>query len=113
MHTIMPAPGWQAVFYAIETGVHFATPVHALALVTRRTRACLTAELYPPASGDETEEESREIVGVEYHPADGWTICDDGDNYCGLLAPAWTLVEFETMRACRHEPVAQEDPRHA
>jgi hypothetical protein len=110
MHTIMPAPGWQAVWYTPETGAHFATPIHALALVTRRTRACLTADLYPPVSGDLTEEESREIVGVEYHPAEGWTICDDGDNYCGLLVPGSTLAAFETMRACRHEPAAQEVP---
>jgi hypothetical protein len=111
IHTIMPALGWQAVYYTCETGLHFVAPIHALALVTRRTRLCLTADLCPPASGDETEEESREIVGIDYHPADGWTICDDDDNYCGLLVPGSTLAEFETMRECRHEPAAQEVPQ--
>jgi hypothetical protein len=107
-HALLQAPGWQAVYYLCETGVHIVAPIHALALVTRRTRDAATDKRVPPLVRPWRAKEVREIVGLEYHPADRcWVICDTIDNYCGLLMPTWTLADFEREAECRHAPVAQ------
>ena len=97
LHSLLPAPGWQVVYWMEEQ--HVAWPVHALALVTRYLRDVYTqAQIQEYAQ--ELEEDRRTIVGLEYNPSDGWTICDESGNYCGLLPPDWTMTDFEPH--CAH-----------
>ena len=100
IHTIMPAPGWQAVYWFDDH--HEAMPIHTLALVSRQTRLSPTGELL----GQETDDE-RDIVGLDYTPRDGWSVCDDDGAYCGLLPPGLTLVDFEAQH--RHALMTQEE----
>ena len=102
IHAILPAPGWQAV-YVDDGGHHSVIPIYALALVNRRIYTCrnrrLIAEPY-----DMPEDERREIVGMDYAPSEGFDVCDNASNYCGLLPPDWTLDEFTEAQGCGHLP---------
>ena len=98
IHTIMPAAGWHGVWWFADH--HEALPVHVLALVTRYTRECRSNEVVSQYA-NEVEEDRRDIVSMEYNPSDGWCINDDCGNYCGLLPPGWTLVDFEG----HHDPM--------
>ena len=97
MHAIMPAPGWQSV-YVVE-GQHVLFPVYVLALVTRRLRE-LQSNTPIEEYAHELEEDRRMLVALDYNPSDGWTICNDDHNYCGLLPPDWTLEQF--VQHCSH-----------
>ena len=100
LKTIMPAVGWQSV-WELE-GAHTLEPVHALALATRRLCHAETGQLIPDRLV-ESEDEDWYIVGLDYHPIDGWNVVDgvDGETLCcGLLPPGMTLAEFEAMRDC-------------
>jgi hypothetical protein len=97
LHTIMSAVGWSAVYF--DDGTHMIAPIHALALTSRRQRNAHTTRLVKQPDPAH-EEEEREIVGMEYHPTDGWNICDESENCCGLLPPGMTLGEFEEKREC-------------
>ena len=81
LHTIMPAPGWQVVYWWPDG--HCALPLHALALVERQGE--------------------RAIVGLRYDLTYGWEPCDEAEHYCGLLPPEETLTHFYVRRGCRHE----------
>lgn len=102
IHTIMPAPGWQAVYHT-DAGEHWLAPLHALALVTRYTRERGTQRIIQDVA-EERREEFREVVGMEYSPGDGWNICEDASNCCAMLPPDWTLAQYEDTRNCRHTP---------
>lgn len=108
IHTIMPAGGWRAV-YVTDEGVHFLEQLHALALVTRHVRACHSGEelLETPGPGSR-EKEFREVVGMEYSPDNGFAICDETGNFCGLLPPGRSAEEFQEASGCGHAP-PQED----
>ena len=99
IHSIMPADGWQAIYYGTQG--HWTDPVRALALVTRRTRECDTGRVLS-AHQSITEEELREVVGLEYHPSEGFIVCNETGNFCALLPPDWTLADYEASDTCRH-----------
>ena len=89
---IMPADGWQAVYYDDEHG-HFLCPVHALALAYTITRGRPSGRVAHPQTSL-TPKELWEIVGVSYSPGDAWTVCNESYNYCGLLTPGMNLETF-------------------
>lgn len=97
LHTIMPAPGWQVVYW--QQDHHDVAPLHALALTTRHERDCRTNRIEETYWG-EIAEDRRTLVGLEYNPSDGWEVVDQMLNYCGLLPPDWTLAQFEACRGC-------------
>ena len=107
--SLVPATGWQAVFYDDEG--HLVTPVHVLALGYRRrydahtAKAVRTAWLGP-------EDEAWEILALSYDVADGWILSEEASNFCGLLAPGVALEDFEQGSLCRyqHEPQRQVAP---
>lgn len=105
LHQILPPLGWQAVF-VYAGGVHEASPVALLALVTRRYRDTGTRRLLNPihATGAATEEEGREVVALDYESGGtGFTPCDELDNYCGLLPPDMTMLDFLATHQCPHQ----------
>ena len=83
LHSLLPAPGWQAVYDV--NGTHEVSPIYALALATRRRYYCHTAprELVPSPY---PEDEIREIVGLDYDPSEGFTVWDEISNFCGCAA---------------------------
>lgn len=103
LHSLTAVQGWQAVFWG-ETNGHFTMPIYALAIATRHTR--FGAGTW--RSGEEVPwskrlgSDYREIVGLEYTISDGWHICEETGNYCGLLPPGATLEDFERDAGCRH-----------
>ena len=99
LHTIMPAPGWQAVYVA-QDHTHFLIPLAALALVTIRTRDATTGKRLPAPDG-EPEDERRDVRGMTYNPVDGFTLEGEG-NFCGLLPPGMSLADFAQYGSCRH-----------
>ena len=100
---IMPADGWSSVYYHDQEGIHFTTPVYALALVTRIRRDAETGEaLQSLAPRGWSEAEDWDIVALEYYREGGWTIADGVSNYCGLLPPGETLEAFAAD--CLHHP---------
>jgi hypothetical protein len=99
LHSIMPAEGWQAIYYS--DGGHWSVPLSALALVTRRTRDCDSGRVLSPRTPVE-EGEHREVVGLDFHPTDGFHICDETGNFCALLPPGWTLADYEADDPCHH-----------
>jgi hypothetical protein len=101
VQTIMPAPGWRAVYYDRDTGKHWLSDLHALALAYRRTYECHTGVLIEPRIS-KSEDETWEIVGLEYEPKGIWGVCDDARNFCSLLPPGMTLEEFEEQCGCHH-----------
>lgn len=107
LKTIMPAQGWQAVYYT--DGAHHLGPVYALALAYLRTREVHTGELIAGRHIG-PEDEDWEIVGLDYGPGDGWQVWDEVSNFCGLLPPDMTLEAFcEANISCQHHP-AKETP---
>jgi hypothetical protein len=105
LHTIMPAPGWQAIYFA--DGAHFLGPVHALALVSRITYEVKTRRIVNSDPSKRPEAALREIVGMEYSLDCGWAVLDEVRNYCGLLPPGSTIQDHEAMGACAHKSLAQ------
>jgi hypothetical protein len=99
IHSIMPADGWQAIY--IGDDGHWCEPIRALALVTRRTRECHSGRVLSPPTIAK-EEEFREVVGLDFHPSEGFYICDESGNFCALLPPGWTLADYEAGDNCRH-----------
>ena len=106
IHTIMPAPGWQGVWWIEEE--HESLPIYALALVTCQAREVSTNQVVH-AYADELEEDRRLIVGMDYNPSDGWNVCEEDGNYCGLLPPGWTLADFEQ----HHNPATAHTKKEA
>jgi hypothetical protein len=102
--TIMPAPGWHAVYW-LEEGSHLVEPLAALALGRRITRECAPSYKLVPSYASSVEEDW-EIVGLTYDPGDHWTVCDAIGNYCGLLPPGWTLERFAEVSLCRYHHAA-------
>lgn len=98
LQSLLPAEGWQAVYY--EAGTHTATPLHALALGYTRTRYMATGiPVDPRGTGD--DEEYFELVGLIYAPNGHWHICEKDDNYCRLLAPEMTLDIMQRDYPCQ------------
>lgn len=96
---IMPAAGWQAVWYLAEDQAHLVESLSALALAYRVTRECHTRRLIPSPY---PQEEMWEVVGLVYAPGEPWTVCDAIGNYCGLLPPGMPLATFMQSSLCRH-----------
>lgn len=110
IHTIMPAPGWQCVYHD-EAGAHIHWALAALALVTRRTFVCQTGEECEDTLAP--QECTREVVGLDYHPDDGFDVCDIVRNFCGLMEPGMTLEAYERARACDRQPRPIPNAPHA
>lgn len=105
VHQIAPVVGWQAVYWDTHAAQHFCAPLHVLALVTRTVRDVHTTASEPePYTEHLTPEECREVVGLEYTDA-GFSVCDETDNFCGLLPPERTLADFEC--GCFHRAVPE------
>ena len=98
---IMPAEGWQSVWYMDEDGAHSLLPVYALALAYRVTRECHTSRIVPPGV-NVPQEELWEIVGLIYDPGEPWAVCDTISNFCGLLPPGMPRETFMKGSLCRH-----------
>ena len=98
---IMPAAGWQVVYYLDEDQAHIVQPVYALALAFRVTRECYPSLRVVP-QGPSPQEEQWEVVGLDYSPGEPWTVCDTIGNYCGLLPPGMPLATFMETSMCRH-----------
>ena len=62
------------------------------------------------AAGLGPEDEAWEIVALEYQAADGWIICDECSNFCGLVPPNLTLAAFEQGSLCRYQHEASRTP---
>jgi len=107
LHSLVYAPGWHAVHWDVH-GHHFLTPVHLLALATRRTYTCQARRLVD-TFGAMPEDECREVVGIDYAADEGFLVCNEAANFCGLLPPTWTLDEFARDRGCQHLP-PEENP---
>lgn len=103
LHSLMPATGWEGVWYSAEQG-HWTTPIHALALATERTYDAKTWEQVMDRSAL-PEEEYRILVALEYTPSGGWDVCESHESYCGLLPPGWTLDEFNQCAGCAHAAI--------
>jgi hypothetical protein len=104
--SLLPAPGWQSVCFDATQGQHHLSPVHALALGVRRRYDASTGRLvHTPWLGPEAE--AWDLVGLAYHPCDGWMICEEASNFCGLLTPTTTLETFEAVSPwCHHGRVS-------
>ena len=98
---IMPAIGWQAVYWV--DGVHEVTPIHALALAQHIEYESHWKVVRPSIP----EEMTWCIVGVSYSSGDGWGVCDEAANYCGLIPPGETLETFECIHHKKKEPHPQ------
>lgn len=76
LQQLMPATGWRAVYHDAQGG-HRLVAVHMLALASHATRP------------------GWHIVALQYHPGYGWDILGEDDEYCGLLAPDFSLADHE------------------
>jgi hypothetical protein len=83
-----------------DQGAHLVTPLHLLGLGYRRRYAAQSGRRLREA-WREPEEERWEIVGLDFDVNEGWAVCEQAANYCGLLPPGWTLKEFEALSPCR------------
>jgi hypothetical protein len=107
LKTLIPAQGWQVVLYDNGAEKHILLDVHALALAYRRTRDARAHVLIPDVLL-ESEDEGWDIVGLDYHPIEGWLVWSDVSNFCGLLPPGRTLADFAGQCAC-HPANAREE----
>jgi hypothetical protein len=81
VQSLVPAAGWQAVYW-MDTA-HEACEVHLLAHVHQRTYKLRTRDRMPSEYPDD---ELWDISGMVYlNPLDGWSLCIDDSNYCGLM----------------------------
>jgi hypothetical protein len=86
---IIPAMGgWRAVFW---TGTqHLVEPVYIIALATNKATA-----------------DPGLIVSLTYTPGPGWTVCEQRNDFCGLLPPGADLGEYEREDPFGHAPLGR------
>lgn len=89
---LLPVQGWQAVY--LQDGAHFLRPVYALALAEETTHVTCEGQRVGHRLSASDQRPSKMIVGVTYNPVDGWEICDETSNFCGLLVPGVSLQQF-------------------
>jgi hypothetical protein len=103
VQSLLPADGWHAVY--CYDGVHDATPIHCLAYVHQRT---YNAQTGVPLPSRIPADECWDISGAVYlNPIDGWTLCIEDGNYCGLLPPGETVAAFFDDYPCASCPRPQ------
>jgi hypothetical protein len=101
LHTIMPAPGWQVVYYD-DHGQHLCAPVDALALVIRRVRACQSSALVDPYDGGTPDEELRAVVGCATARKMG---CTSARTPATLAASCGPETRWRPLRCRRTAPI--------
>jgi hypothetical protein len=97
LHQVLPAPpGWRAVYRA-DDGTYWEDPVPLFALVTRRSYRVEERgnPLGERLSTPEEEEETREVVALQYYTDEGFDVVDKIDNFVRLLPPDLPLAEWE------------------
>jgi hypothetical protein len=100
VQSLLPAAGWHAVYW--YDNAHVVWPVHCLAHVHQRTYKLRTRDRMPSAYPDD---ELWDISGMVYlNPIDGWSLCIDDSNYCGLMPPGMTLETFLDGHDCVCRP---------
>lgn len=100
LRSLTMVEGWNAA-YCGDGGEHFSGAVHAMAIGIRRQYDAHTGRRRPDSYVAD-ENEAWDIVALAYAPADGWQLCDEACNFCGLLTPGLTLTEFLADHRCYH-----------
>lgn len=93
---IVPPGTWHTVYYDEEKKEHFVSRVDLLALVQEKTYHIHTT------TPIKDSEDDWDIAGLEYTLGDGWVVANESHNYCGLLPPEMTLLDWERQGDCHH-----------